>query len=116
MNMDKIKTFLRLCVVLTILALPAVEVSSAQEASQEADEETDDFQRKNAELVGSMQEILVEGPSKNNQEKLSGRTGQNRIVIIEGDATRMTGQIIPVKIEESTGFTLYGTPVIHTSW
>lgn len=71
-------------------------------------------QRKNHALVGSIQEILVEGPSRTNKEKLSGRTGQNKIVILEGDADRMTGQMLPVRIESSTGFTLYGTPLIHS--
>ncbi len=68
---------------------------------------------KNAALIGTIQQILVEGPSKTNKETLSGRTSQNKIVIIEGDAERMTGQLLDVKIEDSTGFTLYGTPVIH---
>lgn len=68
---------------------------------------------KNAAQIGTIQQILVEGPSKTNKEKLSGRTSQNKIVIIDGDAERMTGQLINVKIEDSTGFTLYGTPVIH---
>lgn len=70
-------------------------------------------QRKNQALVGTVQQILVEGPSKNNKETLTGRTSQHKIVIIEGDAARMTGQLIDVKIEESTGFTLYGTPVLY---
>jgi len=70
-------------------------------------------QRKNAELVGTTQRILVEGPSKTNKQRLTGRTSQNKIVIIDGDAERMTGQFLDVKIEESTGFTLYGTPVLH---
>lgn len=68
---------------------------------------------KNQALVGSRQQILVEGPSKTNKSRLSGRTSQNKIVIIEGDAERMTGELLDVDIEESTGFTLYGTPVIH---
>lgn len=68
---------------------------------------------KNAALIGTIQQILVEGPSKTNKEKLSGRTSQNKIVIIEGDADRFTGQLIDVKIEDSTGYTLYGTPLIH---
>lgn len=68
---------------------------------------------KNASLIGTTQQILVEGPSKTNKEKLFGRTSQNKIVIIEGDAQRMTGQLLDVKIEDSTGYTLYGTPVIH---
>jgi len=68
---------------------------------------------KNAALIGTVQQILVEGPSKTNKEKLSGRTSQNKIVIIDGDAERMTGQLLDVKIEDSTGYTLYGTPLIH---
>ena len=68
---------------------------------------------KNASLIGTIQQILVEGPSKTNKEKLSGRTSQNKIVIIEGDAERFTGQLLDVKIEDSTGYTLYGTPLIH---
>ena len=68
---------------------------------------------KNAALIGTVQQILVEGPSKTNKEKLSGRTSQNKIVIIEGNAERMTGQLIDVLIEDSTGYTLYGTPVLH---
>ena len=40
-----------------------------------------------------------------------GRTAQNKIVIFDGDAERMTGEIFDVLIEETTGFSLYGTPV-----
>lgn len=69
--------------------------------------------RKNASLIGTIQQILVEGPSKTNKDTLSGRTSQNKIVIIEGDAERLTGELLDVKIEDSTGFTLYGTPLIH---
>jgi tRNA-2-methylthio-N6-dimethylallyladenosine synthase len=67
---------------------------------------------KNAAIVGTMQTVLCEGPSKNNPDTLSGRTPQNKIVIFEGDADRFTGQIFDVKIEDSTGFTTYGTPVL----
>ncbi|MDP0492092.1 MAG: MiaB/RimO family radical SAM methylthiotransferase [Verrucomicrobiota bacterium JB023] len=64
---------------------------------------------KNAALIGTQQEVLCEGPSKTNKERLSGRTSQNKIVIFDGDAERMTGEIFPVHIEDSTGYTLYGT-------
>lgn len=67
---------------------------------------------KNAAIVGTVQTVLCEGPSKNNPDTLSGRTPQNKIVIFEGDADRFTGQIFDVKIEDSTGFTTYGTPVL----
>jgi len=68
--------------------------------------------RKNDAMVGEQVEILCEGPSRNNSERLSGRTRTNKIVIIEGKAERFTGQLFDVKIEECTGFTLYGNPVL----
>jgi tRNA-2-methylthio-N6-dimethylallyladenosine synthase len=68
---------------------------------------------KNAKLIGSVQQVLCEGPSKTNKERLSGRTSQNKIVIFDGKAERMAGQLINVRIEDSTGYTLYGTPEIH---
>ena len=68
---------------------------------------------KNAKLIGTKQLVLCEGPSKTNKSRLSGRTSQNKIVIFDGDASRMTGELLEIKIEDSTGYTLYGTPVIH---
>jgi tRNA-2-methylthio-N6-dimethylallyladenosine synthase len=65
--------------------------------------------RKNAALIGTRQEVLCEGPSKTNKARLSGRTPQNKIVIFDGDAERMTGEIFEIAVEDSTGFTLYGT-------
>jgi len=64
---------------------------------------------KNAVLVGTRQQVLCEGPSKNNPTTLSGRTSQNKIVIFNGDASRLTGQLLDIQIEQSSGFTLYGT-------
>jgi tRNA-2-methylthio-N6-dimethylallyladenosine synthase len=64
---------------------------------------------KNAELVGTVQQVLCEGPSKNNATRLSGRTSQNKIVVFEGDAARLTGQLLDLHIADSSGFTLYGT-------
>lgn len=68
--------------------------------------------RKTSALLGRNVEILVEGPSKTNAARLSGRTRTNKVVVFDGDA-RHQGQIMPVKIVESTGFTLYGDPVIY---
>lgn len=66
---------------------------------------------KNAALLGTRQQVLCEGPSKNNAARLGGRTGHNKIVIFEGDPSRLTGQLLDVDIRDSTGFTLYGTVV-----
>ena len=67
---------------------------------------------KNQALVGTRQQVLCTGPSKTNKARLTGRTSQNKIVIFDGDAQRMTGEIFDVLIEESTGFSLYGTPAL----
>jgi tRNA-2-methylthio-N6-dimethylallyladenosine synthase len=68
---------------------------------------------KNAKLIGTVQQVLCEGPSKTNKKRLSGRTSQNKIVIFDGKAERMAGRLLDVRIEDSTGYTLYGTPEIH---
>ena len=67
--------------------------------------------RKNEALVGTRQEILCEGPSKTNNARLTGRTPQNKPVIFDGDAAKLTGRIFPVDITATTGFTLYGAVV-----
>lgn len=67
---------------------------------------------RNEAIVGTVQQVLCEGPSKHNPNTLSGRTPQNRIVIFEGDADRLTGEILDIRVEESTGFTTYGTALL----
>jgi tRNA-2-methylthio-N6-dimethylallyladenosine synthase len=67
---------------------------------------------KNEALVGTRQQVLCIGPSKTNKQRLMGRTGQNKIVIFDGDASTLTGKIVDVQIEETTGFSLYGTAVL----
>ncbi len=67
---------------------------------------------KHAAIVGTVQTVLCEGPSKYNTGTLSGRTPQNKIVIFEGDVERLTGEILDIEIKESTGFTTYGVPVL----
>jgi tRNA-2-methylthio-N6-dimethylallyladenosine synthase len=67
---------------------------------------------KNEALIGERLEVLCEGPSRNNPDTLSGRTRTNRVVIFDGDPQRMAGQLFDVNIERSTGFTLYGNPMV----
>ncbi len=64
---------------------------------------------KNGAMVGQTVDVLCEGPSRTNARRLSGRTSQNKIVIFDGSAERLTGLMLPVEIQESTGFTLYGS-------
>ncbi len=67
--------------------------------------------RHNQCLVGSIEEVLVEGPSKRNPDRLSGRTRSNKIVVYPG-SPRHVGQLLPIRIERAMPFTLYGDPVI----
>jgi tRNA-2-methylthio-N6-dimethylallyladenosine synthase len=62
-------------------------------------------------VVGTRQQILCEGPSKLNAERLMGRTPQNKIVVFEGDPERHTAQLVDLHIQRSSGFTLYGEVV-----
>jgi len=61
--------------------------------------------------IGSLVEILVEGPSQTKPSRLTGRSRQNRPVVFAG-GDRHLGQLLTVRITESTGFTDYGDPSI----
>ena len=63
--------------------------------------------RRGEAFVGSEVEILCEGPSKTNPKRLMGRTRGNKIVVFEG-SDRHVGQRFTVRINRSTGYTLYG--------
>ncbi|HYR59197.1 MAG TPA: radical SAM protein, partial [Chthoniobacteraceae bacterium] len=62
-------------------------------------------------LVGRNVEVLCEGASKTNADRLMGRSPGNKIVIFEG-SERHVGEIFDVKITRSSGFSLYGDPAI----
>ena len=67
--------------------------------------------RKYDAFIGRQVEILVEGPSKKNPARYTGRTRCNRIVLFDG-GPRHQGQLMDVKIERTGSFTLYGDPAI----
>ncbi len=67
--------------------------------------------RRYESLVNTRVEILAEGPSKRNPERMMGRTRCNRIVIFDG-APRHRGQLLDVHIERAGAFTLYGNPAV----
>ncbi|MCC7375509.1 MAG: tRNA (N6-isopentenyl adenosine(37)-C2)-methylthiotransferase MiaB [Verrucomicrobiales bacterium] len=67
--------------------------------------------RKYQQLVNQTVEVLVEGPSRKNKERLEGRTGCNKIVILEGDR-RLVGELMNVRVVRHGSFTLYGDPAI----
>jgi tRNA-2-methylthio-N6-dimethylallyladenosine synthase len=62
---------------------------------------------RHAELVGQEVEILCEGPSKNNPQRLSGRTRGNKIVVFTGEP-HLAGKLLDLRVVHSSGFTLYG--------
>jgi len=62
--------------------------------------------------IGTRQQILCEGPSRNDPARLAGRTRTNKIVILEG-GSRFHGEIFDVAITGASASTLYGTPAIH---
>ena len=53
--------------------------------------------KNNSKYVGTIQKVLVEGPSKNNPELLTGRTDSNKVVIFEG-SKELIDTIIDLKI------------------
>ena len=62
---------------------------------------------KNAAYVGTVQQVLVEGPSKTGSRTFAGRTDGFKLVNFRGDAS-MIGRIIDVKITKSNTFSLEG--------
>ncbi len=83
-------------------------------------------------LVGSQVEVLCEGPSKTNRERLMGRTRTNKIVVFPpspsilrskstkdekprptAESEEFVGQLVNVRIERANGFSLYGTPLLE---
>jgi tRNA-2-methylthio-N6-dimethylallyladenosine synthase len=63
--------------------------------------------RQHQNFVGRQVQILVEGPSKKNAARMTGRTRCNKIVVIDG-AQRHRGQLLDVTIQRAGTFTLYG--------
>jgi len=66
-------------------------------------------QRRNDRLVGTVREVMVEGPSKRNAARWSGRDGGNRIVVWERTGDEKIGAIVKVKIAEAHPQILVGT-------
>jgi len=58
-------------------------------------------------MVGTVQQVLVEGPSKKNPRELTGRTENMRFVNFAGDA-RLVGQFVAVEITEALSNSLRG--------
>ena len=51
----------------------------------------------NKKYVGTIQKVLVEGKSKNNENMLAGRTDSNKVVVFEGDEN-LIGNMAEIEI------------------
>ncbi len=63
--------------------------------------------QKNQELEGRIEEVLVEGRSKQSDNDVTGRTRSNKIVNFEGNIT-LVGKLIPVQITKAYPHSLRG--------
>jgi tRNA-2-methylthio-N6-dimethylallyladenosine synthase len=70
--------------------------------------------RISASRVGTVQRILVEGPSRKSASELMGRTECNRIVNFDGgpNSARLVGQMLDVVITEALPHSLRGRPAV----
>jgi tRNA-2-methylthio-N6-dimethylallyladenosine synthase len=65
---------------------------------------------RNAERVGRVEEVLVEGPSRTDPSILRGRTRRNTTVNFSGTAA--AGELVPVEIHGATSTTLSGAQLV----
>lgn len=68
-----------------------------------------------AAMVGTVQRVLVEGPSKKDPSELQGRTESNRVVIFApGTAgNALIGQLVDLRVTESLDYSLRGELVAN---
>ncbi|MEO7414852.1 MAG: radical SAM protein, partial [Opitutaceae bacterium] len=67
-------------------------------------------ERRNAALLGTVEEVLVDGPDKTGA-RFTGRTRGNRVCVFDADP-RLVGQLVPLRIERASVSTLYGELVL----
>ncbi len=66
--------------------------------------------RRNALLLGTEVEVLVDGPSDRDPERLCGRTAGNHTTILEGEPS-LAGRFVRVRVARATASALYGEVV-----
>jgi tRNA-2-methylthio-N6-dimethylallyladenosine synthase len=67
---------------------------------------------RNETLIGTVENVLFEGPAKKGEDMYLGRTGGNRIVLVKA-SPRLIGQIVPVRFHRATASTLFGELVLE---
>ncbi len=63
--------------------------------------------QKNQELEGRVEEVLVEGQSKQSTQDVTGRTRSNKIANFEGDLS-LVGKLVPVRVVKGYAHSLRG--------
>jgi tRNA-2-methylthio-N6-dimethylallyladenosine synthase len=64
----------------------------------------------NRRLIGTVETVLVEGPSRKSDAELMGRTDTNKTVIFPKRDLR-EGDLVDCRIERANAATLFGEPV-----
>jgi tRNA-2-methylthio-N6-dimethylallyladenosine synthase len=71
-----------------------------------------DLEKRTAEhnkaLVGTVQEVLVEGPSRRNAKRWSGKTSTSKAVMFPPAGDMEPGKLVKVKIDRCTAVSLFG--------
>lgn len=62
----------------------------------------------NEKYLNTVQKLLIEGNSKNNEKMFEGRTDTNKVVVFEPNEENKIGDIVPVKITETHKWYLKG--------
>ena len=65
-------------------------------------------QMRNERLVGTVREVIAEGPSRRNAERWSGRDSGNRIVVFEPPPGLRAGDVVHVAVKSAHPQTLFG--------
>ena len=58
-------------------------------------------QARNDRLIGTVREVMAEGPSKRNAARWAGRDGGNRIVVWDADGSDCVGDLVKLRITEA---------------
>ena len=63
----------------------------------------------NGRQVGSVQQLLIEGPSKTDPNRMSGRTRTNRLVHVDAHPEAQPGQLVNARLDSAASYYLLGT-------
>ena len=86
------------------------EETKLRRLSELIEQQTQISAKKNAEDVGKIFEVLVEGFSKRSREQLFGRTSQNKVIVFN-KGTHHIGDLVRCKVISATSATLLGEEV-----